>query len=769
MAKIQINEFKGIMPKVANDKLPPNMAQTALDLKTATGELKAYRKSTASTALTGSAYKSLFEYLEGGNNHWVYYNNIVHWVRSPVANDTWERMYFTGMPAQKSKGTVTFTDGMTDGETLTIGSETFEFDIGDDGVGGGNTELGTAATTTKELCAAALAAKTPAAAVTFTDNLDGTVTVEATTAGVAGNTIAFSNSGAHIDTDTYNATAFLGGTFVGTAANEYAAFVNDLQGAGTFDFTTDFYYPGAPSGSAPTVSPQVAGALYIAYFYTYVSRYGEEGPPSSLGESSTNTLNGRNDIDDIDYPDAADEHLITKVGTNRPYVKLYRTADDGAGNADFLHVLNAYWFDSTETYVAGEYVFYGGAGTYDLYECTVGGTGTWAGGTHTFVQGESVDVADLGSVGDSPFDDRAPDGLTGLRGHPNGFFVAHKDNVLYFSEPFAPWAWPEDYQIPIDHDIKSIGIFGSTIVVATDGWCYTFTGPHPTSLYKNKLSFQPCLSQQALVETDDGVMFPSPEGFQHVTAAGMQNVTAPFFQPEDWDDYELETMQAAWYNKAYYGFYKSADYDGNVVIDFLNGAVTSGVNYHLASYVSIANGEFYTIFQSDIDEPSIYYISQWDSDTSSYRNFMYKSPRYILEKPKNFKVAQVILDTDFYNDVLDIIADGGTLSTLNNAAWSANPATSWGQEDLFGPLNGSMLNEQDVNGDNLYSLSSLGVQSYVEFKVYANGVLKFTKQVSNSNMFKLPRGFKDKKWEIEVSGMIPIKRITMATSTEEIV
>jgi hypothetical protein len=35
-------------------------------------------------------------------------------------------------------------------------------------------------------------------------------------------------------------------------------------------------------------------------------------------------------------------------------------------------------------------------------------------------------------------------------------------------------------------------------------------------------------------------------------------------------------------------------------------------------------------------------------------------------------------------------------------------------------------------------------------------------------MFKLPRGFKDKKWEFEMVGMIPVKRLTIATSTEEI-
>lgn len=642
--KISVNEFKGIMPKIANDKLPNNMAQTAADLKTASGELKAYRRSTPGFALSGSAYQTFFEYLEGGNNHWVYYDLIVHWVRSPTANDSFERMYLSGA-----------------------------------------------------------------------DSVNG----------------------------------------------KYMAFVNDLQGGGSFDFTTDFYFPGAPSGKAPTIAPAASVGDYVAYYYTYVSRYGEEGPPSAVGESAAATDDGRNDVDDIDYPSAADEHLTDIVGGEVPKIYLYRTATAGDGTADFLFCLEAQWFEETVTYVAGDYVFYGGGGTYDLYECTVGGVGTWAGGTHTFVSGENVLTADLGAVGESIFYDRAPVDLTNLRGHPNGFFVASKDNVLYFSEPYAPWAWPVDYQIPIDQTIIGVGIYGSTIVVATDGWIYTFSGPHPTSLYKSKLSFQPCLSQRGLAETDDGVLFPSLEGFQHVTAGGVFNMTQDMFKPEDWVDYELDTIHGTWYNKAYYGFYQSNDLEGGIILDILNGSITTFSQYHLAGHVALIDGTFRTIFNSDIDDPSTQYISTWDSDVTQYNNFEYKSPRYIMEKPVNFKVAQIILDSEFYDALLVLISEDSTLATLNAAAWVAG-------DRLRAPINDSMLNEVAFNGDTLYSLSSLGVQGYINFKVYVDGSLVFTKQVTDSNMFKLPRGFRHKKWEFGIEGMIPVKRMIIATSTEEI-
>ena len=772
---ILVESFRGISPKIATDKIGPDMGQTVQDAKTSSKDLVAYKRSLSDVALTGSSYKTFFEYLESGTSHWAFYDKIVHWARSPVADDTYERMYMTGGPATKAQGTVTFLDSITDAETVTIGADTYEFDIDEDGVAGGNILVGDSTTTTKEHAAAALVAVSVASGtedVTLTDNGDGTVLVEYDTAGVAGNAIAFSNTGDKVSTNTYGATSFLGGTQEGLAEGMYRAFANDLVSA-TFDPDNDVYRPGAPSGAAPTVTPESGGADYAAYFYTYVSRYGEEGPPSAIGESVAATDDSRNFITNLTYPTQQD--LYQSIGTAIPGINLYRTIETGDGAALFAYVLTATYFDEAVTYVAGDYVLYddGGAGL-ELWECTVGGIGTWAAGTHDFVSGEAITDANLeGGVCSSIYYDQAPAGMTNLRAHPNGFFVASKTNVLYCSEPYLPNAWPEDYRIPLDAQIVGIGIHGSTIVVATDAFIYTFAGPHPSSLYKSRLSFQPCLSQRALVETDSGVMFPSLEGFQLVTAGGVQNVTQDLFDPDDWADYELDTMHGTYYNKSYYGFYKSADYEGAIRIDFINGSIQTGQKYHYAGYVAIADGIFRTITNSNIDAPTVLYIARWDYDNSSYRNYKFKSKRYIYRHPLNMKVAQVILDSEFYDDVLEIIGDNDTLEDLNETVWLLESAgggtTDWGAGDLGGTLNGASIHSYTINGDALYSLVSLGVQNYVEFRLYADGVLKFTKYVMNSNMFKLPRGYRDKKWEFEVEGMIPIKRVIIATTTEEIV
>jgi hypothetical protein len=372
--KIVLNEFKGIMPKVANDKLPITMAQIASDMKTGSGALTATRKSTPDVELPDTSYKTFFEYIEGGNNHWVYLDDIVHHVRAPVADDTFERTYTTGSDAK------------------------------------------------------------------------------------------------------------------------YKAYVNDLQGGGSFDFTTDFYFPGAPVDSVLTISYSTGSTKYRSYFFTHVSRYGEEGPPSLLAETTDG--NGAADwdgtssivLDGFVEPSSNDEHLKTVVGVNAPAIRIYRTSDAGDGSSNFLLVAEVA-VDNT-----------GPDGT------------AWAAYTYTDTDDDGVD-GNLGAANTSSTYTRAPEDLTNLRGHPNGFYVASKGNTLFFSEPFNPWAWPEDYQIPIDQQIIAIGLFGATIVVATDGDIYTFSGPHPTTLYKSRLQFHPCLSQRGIVETEDGVIFPSRVGF----------------------------------------------------------------------------------------------------------------------------------------------------------------------------------------------------------------------------------------------------------------
>lgn len=758
MPKIDINLVKGLMPKLSSDKLPEGMGQLCNDAVTASGALQAYKRSSADVALTESSYETLFEYLANSTSEWVTYNGAVYWARSHVAEDTHERLYVAGESGRPAKGTLTLDTIPTAADTMTIDTTVYLFVAVDAGANPLDIEVGGSLEEAQENIRLAILGEDgwngEHATVTPGFWAANDLVLTASSHGIAGDTI--------VTTETYTAgtnvfdAVTLGTTQAGQDDGLYKAFANDLDST-PWDQAVDFYYPGHVAGTAPTITAQTPGATYLAYYYTYVSRYGEESEGSAITEITNQTVDARVHVDDIQTPVTG--HGMTTVGTGVPTVRIYRSATDGQGGAEFLQVCEADWFSDSVVYVAGDYTIYAN----DLYECTVGGTGTWAGGTHTFLQGEAVSVAELGlsTTGDTYLWRPAEDDLTNLRSHPNGFFVASKDNEIHFSEPFYHHAWPEDYVIYLDAQIVGLGIFGSTIVVATDANIYTLSGPHPDSLYKQRHSFQPCLSQRAVVEIDDGVMFPSAEGFQLVNASGVANVTADLFKPSDWEMYYLSTMHGVWYNKSYIGFYSGTNGDGYVRIDFTNNTVTAGAQYHYAAYVSIVDGIFRTIAKTSLTDTATLYISRWNYLSTSYRNFQWKTGRYIFTKPCNMSVAQVYLDIDFIADVEEILGGENTLSDLNAAEWAL------GVPDAA--MNDFVINAQDTNGDNLYDLAALGVQDYVTFNLYADSVLKFTKQVTSSKMFKLPRGYKAKEWEVELVGMITVRRIVVSTTTKDLI
>jgi hypothetical protein len=55
------------------------------------------------------------------------------------------------------------------------------------------------------------------------------------------------------------------------------------------------------------------------------------------------------------------------------------------------------------------------------------------------------------------------------------------------------------------------------------------------------------------------------------------------------------------------------------------------------------------------------------------------------------------------------------------------------------------------------------------FKLYADGVLKFTKQLYTNRIFKLAGGYRGQKWIVSLTGNVAkVQRVDVGTSVEEI-
>ena len=99
MTGFTLTTFGGKAPKVYARLLPQDMAQTAENVRLDSGRLEPWKDNTtidAPSALSGTISaqtKSLFKY---SDSLWIAHDDEVDFVRSPIAEDPWERIYTTG-------------------------------------------------------------------------------------------------------------------------------------------------------------------------------------------------------------------------------------------------------------------------------------------------------------------------------------------------------------------------------------------------------------------------------------------------------------------------------------------------------------------------------------------------------------------------------------------------------------------------------------------------------------------------------------------------
>src|SRR5690606_34692053 len=108
------------------------------------------------------------------------------------------------------------------------------------------------------------------------------------------------------------------------------------------------------------------------------------------------------------------------------------------------------------------------------------------------------------------------------------------DNVLCFSEPGYPHAWPEEYRKALDYDIVGLEVYGNTLYVMTKGKPYIVIGVHPLQMSARRVETgQACIDKRSIVNTGDRILYCSPEG---LISAGTSfvNVTDKHYTKEQW-------------------------------------------------------------------------------------------------------------------------------------------------------------------------------------------------------------------------------------------
>jgi hypothetical protein len=560
-----------------------------------------------------------------------------------------------------------------------------------------------------------------------------------------------------------------------------------------------------------------------------------------------------------DDPEIDDLPSAAPTGYRIEKIYLYRTNSGSAGTAAYQFVLEADWFSASTAYAVGDFTIYGGS----LYKCTTThSAGAWNAGH--FTAGDDVADSALGETLTSTTYAVPSSSLTGLVSLPYGSLAGFVDNEVYFSEPYLPHAWPASYRVPVDYDIVGLGVYGNTLVVLTEGFPYLLQGSSPDTITPLRLSdYQPCVAKRSIVSAQNGVFYASHEGLIRIDANGVTNTTQEYVTPEEWEDYYPSTMNSQFYSGKYFGW--SSSFDGCVIIDFINNLLTELNVYSQAGYVSFSTGNYYLVMD-DADYSSSttpQCIKLWEGDDYNYLYYKWKSKKFITPEATNFSVARVLIDSEFYDDIIALIESesyilnlnattyddatasvtgdsdhftgsagdklkltinatdyddidvssctdiGDVVTAINTAVSTQNPASEDASGYLFltgrigqfyleladgtnatqtciaslisgaasrsdtiteleGSLNMNSLNSYSLNANLLQASNECAINQYVAFKEYADGDLKHTKIVTSENLFRLPAGFRAKKWEFQIEGNIPVRRVEMATSAGEL-
>jgi hypothetical protein len=284
-----------------------------------------------------------------------------------------------------------------------------------------------------------------------------------------------------------------------------------------------------PPATAPTTEIVAVGDVdnqtFTAYVYTFVTSWGEEGPPSppsaqlSIGDGATVNVS-------LGQPPTGEYSWNL--------TRIYRL-NTGSGGSDYQ------FLDEVP------------AGTA-LYVDTRGND-------------ELAEIIPSGSWGPPPDGDYPTGPLRGLLALPNGSLCGFTGPTFCLSVPYLPHAWPFDTRYPIDRDILAIGRVPYGVVILTDSTPYLASGTDPSSISISPLpKTQACLSKRSVVDMGGYLLYSGPEGLTAVDGSTVNVVTAAMFEESDWRDrFNPASITGCYWEGRYVGFYDNGVTQGGFI------------------------------------------------------------------------------------------------------------------------------------------------------------------------------------------------------------
>lgn len=369
---------------------------------------------------------------------------------------------------------------------------------------------------------------------------------------------------------------------------------NSIALAGGTDYPMASYNLGLPApAAAPTVGVSGVGsgtAVNKAYIYTYVSAWGEEGPPSQPSAIVSVQPGQTVNLSALSTAPVGAYNVATK--------RIYRTVS-GNNTVDYRFVAEIPVATTTYADSAADSVVV-------LNEvCPSGGTGD---GTDWLMP---------------------PADMAGLIVIENGIMAGFSGKTLCLSEAFVPSAWPVAYQKLAAYPIVGLGAISQGIVVCTKATPYVCQGVDPRSMTFDRIDAgKACVSKRSIATVGGtGVMYAAAAGMVLVDPGlpgGSKVVTESLMDRDDWQALVPSSINGYEYNGRYMGFYNTGSVTGGFILDPKSptGALTFTDQYATAGYNDPIRDTLYLQIGAD--------IKRWDGNPASALTYDWKSRIEVL-------------------------------------------------------------------------------------------------------------------------------------------
>lgn len=453
-----------------------------------------------------------------------------------------------------------------------------------------------------------------------------------------------------------------------------------------------------------------------AYVYTWVSEYGEEGPPSppALNDGYDNATWTVTMFPPIPQDEGPQRNIVQ--------VNLYRTVSSTAGPTSYFLV---------DSFPAGQSVYVDNIPDNLVAQNVELPSETWF---------------------------PPPSDLTSMINMPNGIIAAFKGNEVWFCEPYRPHAWPGGYVLTTEYPIVGLGVVGTTLAVVTESTPYIIEGVAPGSMVARKIMHpEPGLSRGSIVGSDKGVFYPSLNGLVKVTPDGdAATMTEGWVTREKWAQLTpLKNIRAVKVMSGFMAYGTTTPGDNSVAqqgytielsetVDGSSFSIYPQPGRHRLGFNTLSSPLPGTNVDNVLLDPwtgtvlfvmaGAVYQLDFANPTPVTQAYLWRSKKFQAHHKDNYEAFRVWFD----------IPPGGpqlppTPATVATPSYTAETKLQLAP-GMFGVVrllaDGSYVCERELR--------------------------------SSTQLMRIPSGFKASTWQVEFEARVPISNMKLATSVKEL-